>query len=52
MLLKDGRFYIVQTVLNGDLYLRVSLRNPWGSYSDVFDINHKDYKNALDRGYI
>jgi L-2,4-diaminobutyrate decarboxylase len=27
-LLEEGRFFIVQTILQGQLYLRVSLMNP------------------------
>ncbi|GAB3196949.1 L-2,4-diaminobutyrate decarboxylase [Pontibacter aydingkolensis] len=37
-LLEDGRFYIVQTVLNGDLYLRVSLMNPLSTEEELIEL--------------
>lgn len=38
LLLADGRFYIVQTVLNGELYLRVSLMNPLSSVRELKEL--------------
>ena len=38
LLLEDGRFYIVQTVLNGDLYLRVSLMNPLSTVHELSEL--------------
>ena len=38
LLLEDGRFYIVQTVLNGDLYLRVSLMNPTSTINELKEL--------------
>ncbi|GAB3530046.1 lysine decarboxylase DesA [Pontibacter brevis] len=38
MLLEQGRFYIVQTVLNGDLYLRVSLMNPLTTINELQEL--------------
>lgn len=37
-LLEDGRFYIVQTILNGELYLRVSLMNPLTSETELQEL--------------
>lgn len=37
-LLEDGKFYIVQTVLNGELYLRVSLMNPLSTTSELQEL--------------
>jgi L-2,4-diaminobutyrate decarboxylase len=37
-LLEEGVFYIVQTQLNGQLYLRVSLMNPLTALQDVEDL--------------
>lgn len=37
-LLEEGRFYIVQTVLNGDLYLRVSLMNPLSTENELVEL--------------
>lgn len=38
LLLQEGKFYIVQTVLNGDLYLRVSLMNPLTTVEDLKEL--------------
>jgi L-2,4-diaminobutyrate decarboxylase len=37
-LLEEGRFYIVQTVLNGELYLRVSLMNPLSTEQELQEL--------------
>ncbi|RDV11303.1 aminotransferase class I/II-fold pyridoxal phosphate-dependent enzyme [Pontibacter diazotrophicus] len=37
-LLEEGRFYIVQTVLNGELYLRVSLMNPLSTEKELQEL--------------
>lgn len=41
LLLKEGRFYIVQTVLNGQLYLRVSLINPLTTSNELKELLQK-----------
>lgn len=46
-LLEDGRFYIVQTILNGDLYLRVSLMNPLTTIDEL-----KELLNAVEEKAI
>lgn len=38
MLLEQGRFYIVQTVLNGEFYLRVSLMNPLTTIQELKEL--------------
>lgn len=38
LLLEEGRFYIVQTVLKGQLYLRVSLMNPLTTVSELKEL--------------
>lgn len=38
LLLEDGKFYIVQTVLNGELYLRVSLMNPLSTIYELKEL--------------
>lgn len=37
-LLEEGRFYIVQTILNGQLYLRVSLMNPLTTVNELQEL--------------
>ena len=37
-MVQDGRFYIVQTTLNQDVYLRVSLMNPLTTAADLQDL--------------
>ena len=37
-LLEEGRFYIVQTILNGNLYLRVSLMNPLATTTELKEL--------------
>jgi len=37
-LLEEGRFYIVQTILNGELYLRVSLMNPLSTTKELHEL--------------
>ncbi|AKD04971.1 aminotransferase class I/II-fold pyridoxal phosphate-dependent enzyme [Pontibacter korlensis] len=37
-LLEEGRFYIVQTILNGSLYLRVSLMNPLSTEQELQEL--------------
>lgn len=46
MLLEDGRFYIVQTVLYGDLYLRVSLMNPLSTMDELEELLQEIEKKA------
>lgn len=46
LLLEDGRFYIVQTVLNGKLYLRVSLMNPLSSNKELRELLQEIEKKA------
>lgn len=38
LLLEEGRFYIVQTVLKGELYLRVSLMNPLSTIGELKEL--------------
>lgn len=37
-ILRDGKFYIVQTKLNGQVYLRVSLMNPFTNAEDLREL--------------
>ena len=37
-ILRDGKFYIVQTKLNGRVYLRVSLMNPFTNAADLREL--------------
>lgn len=46
LLLEDGRFYIVQTVLNGKLYLRVSLMNPLSTIGELKELLQEIEKKA------
>jgi L-2,4-diaminobutyrate decarboxylase len=46
LLLEEGRFYIVQTVLNGQLYLRVSLMNPLSTFSELKELLQKIEEKA------
>jgi len=39
-ILKDGSFYIVQTKLRGEVFLRVSLMNPFTSVDDLSQLMH------------
>ncbi|HEY0896544.1 MAG TPA: hypothetical protein VGE15_08355, partial [Sphingobacteriaceae bacterium] len=34
-LVADGRYYIVQTILHGEHYLRVSLMNPLSTHQEL-----------------
>ncbi|WP_017731532.1 pyridoxal phosphate-dependent decarboxylase family protein [Nafulsella turpanensis] len=47
-LLEEGHFYIVQTILNGELYLRVSLMNPLTSEKELKDLLEEVEKKAAD----
>ncbi|ALI98026.1 pyridoxal phosphate-dependent decarboxylase family protein [Rufibacter tibetensis] len=38
LVLEEGRFYVVQTILNGQSYLRVSLMNPLTSEQDLEEL--------------
>jgi L-2,4-diaminobutyrate decarboxylase len=46
LLLEEGRFYIVQTVLHGELYLRVSLMNPQTGESELRELLQKIEEKA------
>lgn len=45
-LLQEGRFYIVQTILNGNLYLRVSLMNPLSTLNELQELLEAVEKKA------
>lgn len=45
-LLEEGRFYIVQTILNGQLYLRVSLMNPLSTEAELKELLEAIEKKA------
>ncbi|MCC9136880.1 pyridoxal phosphate-dependent decarboxylase family protein [Pontibacter silvestris] len=46
LLLEEGRFYIVQTVLSGQTYLRVSLMNPLTTESELHTLLSKIEEKA------
>jgi L-2,4-diaminobutyrate decarboxylase len=50
-ILADGRFYVVQTIVKGQTYIRVSLMNPFTTISDLksmMDIVRKLAENTTD----
>ena len=47
-LLEEGRFYIVQTILHGELYLRISLMNPLASEKELEDLLREIEQKATD----
>lgn len=49
-ILEDGRFYIVQTTLEGKNYLRVTLMNPFTTKNDIKNI--LDYIKMLGKAMI
>jgi L-2,4-diaminobutyrate decarboxylase len=46
-LLEEGRFYIVQTILNGELFLRVSLMNPLTTEQELKELLQEVEKKGL-----
>lgn len=46
LLVEEGRFYIVQTILHGQLYLRVSLMNPLTSEDELQELLLKTEEKA------
>ncbi|WP_162053279.1 pyridoxal phosphate-dependent decarboxylase family protein [Pontibacter pamirensis] len=47
MLLEQSRFYIVQTVLNGEFYLRVSLMNPLTTIQELKELLREIEEKAV-----
>ncbi|MFC6997936.1 pyridoxal phosphate-dependent decarboxylase family protein [Rufibacter roseus] len=45
-LLEDGRFYLVQTILNGELFLRTSIMNPLTQEQDLEELLAEIEKKA------
>ena len=50
-LLENGDFYIVQTVLNGNLYLRVTIMSPYTDMSDLIDLTEEIRKVGISTSF-